>query len=66
MTKIHEYAVNSFSEHLNATKSNPHIKFPSEEERSGRIPFLDTCLHVNEDGSTKVSVTGNRLILIST
>ena len=54
MTKIHEGAVNSFSHHLNSI--NPHIQFTSEEENNGRIPFLHTCLHVNEDGSTKVAV----------
>ena len=54
MTKIHECAVSSFSDHLNSI--NPNIQFTSEEEKNGRIPFLDTCLHVNEDGSTKVTV----------
>ena len=54
MTKIHEGAVKSFSDHLNSI--NPHIQFTSEEEKNGRIPSLDTCLHVNEDGSTKVTV----------
>ena len=54
MTKIHECAVSSFSDHLNSM--NPHIQFTSEEEKNGRILFLDTCLHVNEDGSTKVTV----------
>jgi len=54
MTKIHEYAVSSFSDHLNAT--NPHVQFTSEEEKNGGIPFLDICLHVTEDGSTKVIV----------
>ena len=54
MTKIHEGAVKSFSDYLNSI--NPHIQFTSEEEKNGRIPFLDTCLHVNEDGSTKVTV----------
>ena len=54
MTKIHECAVSSFSDHLNSI--NPNIPFTSEEEKNGRIPFLDTCFHVNEDGSTKVTV----------
>ena len=54
MTKIHDCAVSSFSDHLNSI--NPNIQFTSEEEKNGRIPFLDTCLHVNEDGSTKVTV----------
>ena len=54
MTKIHEYAVRSFSEHLNSI--DQHIQFTSEEEKNGTIPFLDTCLHVNQDGSTKVTL----------
>ncbi|XP_074606463.1 uncharacterized protein LOC141859518 [Acropora palmata] len=54
MTKIHEGAVSSFSDHLNSI--NSHIRFTSEEEKNGRIPFLDTCLHLKEDGSTKVTV----------
>ena len=44
----------SFSEHLNSI--DQHIQFTSEEEKNGTIPFLDTCLHVNQDGSTKVTV----------
>ncbi|XP_067029582.1 uncharacterized protein [Acropora muricata] len=54
MAKIHEGAVSSFSDHLNSI--NPYIRFTSEEEKNGRIPFLDTCLHLKEDGSTKVTV----------
>ena len=54
MTKIHEYAVRSFSERLNSI--DQHIQFTSEEEKNGTIPFLDTCLHVNQDGSAKVTV----------
>ena len=54
MTKIHECAVSSFVDHLNSI--NPHIQFTSEEEKNARILFLDTCLHVNEDGSTKITV----------
>ena len=54
MTKIHECAVSSFSDHFNSI--NPNIQFTSQEEKNGRIPFLDTCLHVNEHSSTKVTV----------
>jgi len=54
MTKIREYTVHCFSEHLNSI--DQHIQFTSEEEKNGLIPFLDACLHVNQDGSTKVTV----------
>ena len=54
MTKIHEGAVSSFSDHLNSI--NSQIRFTSEEEKNGRIPFLDTCLHLKQDGLTKVTV----------
>ena len=54
MTKIYECALSSFSDHLNSI--NPHIQFTSEEEKNSRIPFFDTCLHMNKDGSMKVNV----------
>ncbi|KAL9956322.1 hypothetical protein ACROYT_G037786 [Oculina patagonica] len=54
MAKIHEHAVDSFSDHLNSI--DQHIQFTSEQEKEGKIPFLDTCVHVNQDGSTKISV----------
>ena len=42
MAKIHENAIDSFSEHLNSI--DQHIQFTSEQEKDGRIPFLDTCV----------------------
>ena len=54
MTKIHEWTVSSFSDHLNSV--SPDIQFTSKEEKNGKIPLLDTCLHVNEDGSMKFTV----------
>ena len=54
MAKIHENAIDSFSEHLNSI--DQHIQFTSEQEKDGRIPFLDTCVSINQDGSTKISV----------
>ncbi|XP_068720437.1 uncharacterized protein [Montipora capricornis] len=54
MATIHENAVDSLSEHLNSI--GQHIQFTSEQEKDGRIPFLDTCVSINQDGSTKISV----------
>ena len=54
MAKIHENTIDSFSEHLNSI--DQHIQFTSEQEKDGRIPFLDTCVSINQDGSTKISV----------
>ncbi|XP_066018930.1 uncharacterized protein [Pocillopora verrucosa] len=36
--------------------SEPNWEFTSEQEKDGRIPFLDTCVSINQDGSTKISV----------
>ena len=49
MTKIQ-----SFIDHINSIDA--HIKFTSEEEEDGSIPFLDTCVHVEDDVTTRVTV----------
>ena len=61
MTKIHEYDIQSFTDHINFM--DEHIKFTSEEEEDGSIPFLDTCVHVGQPGSQS---TGNPHIRINT
>ena len=53
---IHEYHVDEFTIHLNSLDSN--IKFTTEPEQDGRLPFLDACVNINEDGSTHVIVYG--------
>ena len=48
------FAISKCDEHLNSI--DQHIQFTSEQEKDGRIPFLDTCVSINQDGSTKISV----------
>ena len=44
-TMIHEYHVDEFTTHLNSLDSN--IKFTTEPEQDGRLPFLDACVNIN-------------------
>ena len=55
-TVIHEYHVDESTTHLNSLDYN--IKFTTELEQDGRLPFLDACVNINEDGSTHVIVYG--------
>ncbi|XP_072036960.1 uncharacterized protein [Amphiura filiformis] len=43
-----------FTEHINS--QSDHIKFTSEVEADGQLPFLDTLVKRSEDGSLRVSV----------
>ena len=53
-TIIHEYHVDEFTTHLDSLDYN--IKFTTEPEQDGRLPFLNACVNINEDGSTHVMV----------
>ena len=55
-TVIHEYHIDEFTTHLNSLDYN--IKFTTEPGQDGRLPFLDACANINEDGSTHVIVYG--------
>ena len=43
-----------FTDHINSL--DPHIKFTNDHEKEGCLPFLDTLVTRQADGSVKVSV----------
>ena len=53
-TILHEYDIQLFTAHLNSI--DPHIQFTIEPELEGRMPFLDTCIHINNDASIKTTI----------
>ena len=50
---IHEYNVDGFTNHINI---DDDIKFTIEPEQHNRLPFLDLCMHVQDDASTKLNI----------
>ena len=55
--KIHEYAVDSLSHHIN--NIYPHYSSHSitiEPEVNGKLPFLCLCVNVMDDGGTKITI----------
>ena len=54
-TVLHQYDVEEFTEHINSIY--PHIKFTIERhETDSKLPFLDLCTHILDDGSTKITI----------
>ena len=53
-TVLHEYDVEEFPEHINSI--DPHINFTNEPEKDSKLPFLDLCNHILDDGSTKITI----------
>ena len=53
-TVLHVYDIDRFTQHINSI--DEHIQFTIEPENDNKMPFLDTCIHVNNDASTKITV----------
>ena len=51
---LHEYNIESFTSHINSI--DPNIKFTFELEEDDRLPFLDTLVHLNDDGSLRLTI----------
>ena len=51
---INKDKVQEFTDHIN--RQNPHIKFTNDPEKDGQLPFLDTLVKRQPNGSLQVSV----------
>ena len=54
IVKIHEYDVDGFTAHINSIDRN--IQFTTEPELNNKLPFLDLCIHVKEEGGAKITI----------
>ena len=50
-TILHKYAIQEFTEHINSRRE--HIKFTIKAKQDGQLPFLDTLVILNDDGTLK-------------
>ena len=53
-TVLHRYDIQPFTNHLNSR--DPNIKFTSEVEENGVLPFLDVQVELYDDGRLKTTV----------
>ena len=53
-TILHEYDLEELTEHTNSI--DLHIKFTIKPEKESKLPFLDLCTHILDDGSTKITI----------
>ena len=56
---VRKEAVNNLTEHLNKIDNTNSIKFTYEEEKDGKMPFLDTLIVRRDDGSSRVDKQRN-------
>jgi hypothetical protein len=50
----HKYNIEEFTKHINSI--DPNIQFTMETEENGSIPFLNTRVHLKDDGGIKTTV----------
>ena len=55
----HEDDVDSLTSHINNIDDN--ILFTTEPETQGKLPFLDLCITVLDDASTKITSGGSSI-----
>ena len=53
---VKKASLDALTDHMNQLDETGNLKFTSEEESDNRLPFLDTLVHRNGDGSLSTSV----------